>query len=126
MLNNKYIMVVDDHKQNRELLCTFFRKQSQKYLQARNGEESIKVMSEYGENISLVLMDIRMAKMDGIEAMKKIKARYKVPVIAVTAYAMENNRQELLDEGFDEYIPKPINIYTLNEIILKALNTYRD
>ena len=51
--------------------------------------------------------------MDGIQTMKKIKSEYKIPVIAVTAYAMESEQARLLNEGFDDYISKPVDINIL-------------
>ncbi|MCU0821297.1 MAG: response regulator [Spirochaetes bacterium] len=74
-----------------------------------------------GDNIALILMDIKMEGMSGIEAMKEIKAHFNVPVIAVTAYAMDGDREELPREGFYDYISKPIDITSLKEKLDKLL-----
>lgn len=113
-VTDQHIFIVDDKKENWDLLSSFFRKSNQKHILAASGEESIRIMSEVN-NIALILMDIKMEGMNGIEAMKVIKSGYNIPVIAVTAYAMEGDREELLREGFDEYISKPVDIYSLKE-----------
>ena len=118
---DKYILVVDDNEENRELLCEFFNKSGQKYITASSGEESVKLMNKFNKDIVLILMDIEMNGMSGVEAMKEIRARHDVLVVAVTAHAMEGYLDGLLTEGFDDYISKPIDIDTLHNRIDKFL-----
>ncbi len=123
-VTDKYILIVDDKIENRELLSSYFRKSKQKHLLASSGEESIRIMNE-SDKIGLILMDIKMEGVSGIEAMKEIKSSHEVPVIAVTAYAMEGDREELLQEGFDDYISKPIDMNILKDILDRYLQTDR-
>ena len=75
------------------------------------------------EQFSLILMDINLGRghMDGTELMKEIKSRFvayqQVPFFAVTAYALPEDRQRFLDEGFDDYFPKPVKREPLCEAI---------
>ena len=114
--NDKYILIVDDKKENIDLLCAIFKKYGYSYLTAKSGEESIDIIDNNG-NIGLVLMDVKMKGIGGIEAMKKIKTKSDIPVIAVTGFAMESDRKELINQGFDDYISKPIDIQSLNNKI---------
>ncbi|MDY6935200.1 MAG: PAS domain S-box protein [Spirochaetota bacterium] len=117
----EYILIVDDQKENRDLLSAYFKRCGQKCLTAESGEESVKIMKEY-KDIALILMDIKMRGMSGTEAMKSIKSSHNVPIMAITAHAMEGDQEKLIDEGFDEYIAKPVNIDTLGYKIDKLLN----
>ena len=110
--NNKYILIVDDKKENRDLLSSFFRKFGQKHITAESGEESIEIMNKHNE-IGIILMDVKMKGMSGTEAMKTIKLNSDVPIIAVTAFAMDSDREYLINEGFDDFISKPIDIHLL-------------
>ena len=80
----------------------------------------IVVIVVYFPEINLILMDIKMPIMDGNEAMKKMKKRRpNIPIIALTAFAMESDRREALEIGFDAYLTKPIDKKLLFEIIGK-------
>ncbi len=120
-VSEEYVLVVDDQSENRQLLSAYFNKCKQKHILAASGEESIDLVKKL-DDIALILMDIKMKGMSGIEAMKKIKSRSNVPIIAVTAYAMEGDKEELIDEGFDDYISKPIDINKLKGKLDKFLN----
>ncbi len=119
-ISNNHILIVDDIKDNRDLLSLYFTKRGQKHLTASNGEECIKIMKEWPD-IALVLMDIRMKGMDGIKAMKEIKSMSDIPVVAVTAFAMEGDEDALISKGFDDYISKPVNIDTMSYKLEKLL-----
>ncbi len=116
-VSDKYILVVDDKKENRDIFSAYFTQCGQKFLTANSGEESIKLTKEWHE-IALILMDIRMT---GTEAMKEIKAKHHIPVVAVTAFAMEGDKEKLINEGFDDYISKPIDMNILNDKIKNLL-----
>ncbi|HEY5806964.1 MAG TPA: response regulator [Povalibacter sp.] len=82
---------------------------------ARNGREALHALDKRGD-IDLILMDVMMLEMDGLEAMRQIRARASlknVPIIALTAKAMPDDRQRCLDAGANDYITKPINIEKL-------------
>jgi len=118
--NEGYILIVDDRKENRDLLSAYFRKFGQRHLTVESGEKSIELIKERVD-ISLILMDVKMNGMSGFEAMKAIKAKYRIPIIAVTAYAMNEDQRMLMNEGFDDYISKPIDFDILGEKIGKLL-----
>jgi two-component system, cell cycle response regulator DivK len=86
----------------------------------KNGKEAVSIF-ENNNAIRLVLMDIKMPVMDGYEALSLIKNIRWVPVIAQTAYAMANEKDQILAAGFDEYLPKPINISLLRSTLIKFL-----
>lgn len=115
-MSGSQILIVDDTKENIELLSMFFRKFGYKCISANSGEESIKVTDEQN-NIDLILMDVKMKGMSGIEAMKKIKDKQDIPIIAVTAYASKEDRDKMINEGFDDYISKPVDFNDLKNLI---------
>ena len=105
------ILVVDDNPLNRKLATQALSMGGHEVLAAESGGEGVKVA--LSQSPHLILMDINMPGMDGIEALKKIRAEKeigKIPVIALTAFAMAGDMEKLLDEGFDDYISKPLNI----------------
>ena len=106
---DSYILIVDYKKENRDILCSYFKKCGQKYLAADCGQRSIEIMNE-NKDVASIFMDIKMNDMSGTDAMKIIKAGRDVPIVAVTAFAMEGDCENLLKEGFDDYISKPIDI----------------
>ncbi|MBN2040773.1 MAG: response regulator [Spirochaetes bacterium] len=116
----KYILVVDDKKENIDLLCAILKKYGYNYLTAFSGEESIDIIDS-NKNIGLILMDVKMKGIDGTEAMHRIKEKIDVPVIAVTGFALESDKKEFMSQGFDDYISKPIDIQSLNSKISDLL-----
>jgi CheY-like chemotaxis protein len=110
---NKYILIVDDTKENIELLCAIFKKYGYKYLIAKSGEESIDIVNDH-DDIGLILMDVKMRGIGGVEAMKTIKKEHDIPIIAVTGYATDSDKNNLINQGFDDFISKPIDIQLLN------------
>ena len=117
----KTILIVDDEITNCLLLQHMLKKQA-KILFAYNGNEAIDSCNENSE-IDLVLMDIRMPECSGIEAFKKIRSNRKnLPVIAQTSYALTGESEEIISQGFDDYISKPINKTKLFELINKHLD----
>ncbi|MEZ5000156.1 MAG: response regulator, partial [Bacteroidales bacterium] len=90
-MNNK-ILVAEDEEYNFTLLKLIFEREGQQILWAKNGAEAVKIFEEYSD-IDLVLMDIKMPVMNGLDASRIIKGiRKQVPIIAVTAYAMSEDR----------------------------------
>ena len=121
--SEKYILVVDDKKENLALLSAIFNKFGHKYLTAQSGEESIEIMNTHN-NIGLILMDVKMKGINGTDAMKTIKKKFNIPVIAVTGFAMESDRKNLIKQGFDDFISKPIDIQLLIQKIDVLLGTH--
>ncbi len=105
------ILVVEDNPFDIELFVEIIRSRGLTAEEANNGEEAIQKAEE--NFYDLVLMDIGLPGVDGVEAMHTIKSMpgYRnVPVIALTAYAMKGDRERFLASGFDEYISKPIDV----------------
>ena len=88
-------------------------------LHAKNGEEAFNFCKEHNE-IDFVLMDLKMPKLDGFEAMKLIKDfRPNLPIIAHSAFSSIENKEKVFEIGFDDYISKPISIEVLSDVINK-------
>ena len=108
------VIIVDDESDNIgviELALDFHKAQSRV---ATSGEECLRLMSEAPAN--LLLIDIQMPGMDGFELLARIQAKeawHNIPAIAITARVMPGDRQNILDAGFDGYIPKPIEVMKL-------------
>jgi PAS domain S-box-containing protein len=105
---NKVILIAEDIISNYQYLEALLRKTKAELIWAKNGKDAVKeVLSE--RKIDLVLMDLRMPVMNGYNATKQIKlVKPKLPVLAVTAYAIDGDMEKAFDFGCDDYITKPI------------------
>ncbi|TCC88020.1 response regulator [Pedobacter frigiditerrae] len=111
-LKDKTILVTDDDMRNIFALSTALQAYEMNIVIANNGREAIEKLEENPE-IDLVLMDIMMPEMDGYEAMaaiRKQKKFLKLPIIALTAKAMKNDREKCIEAGANDYISKPVDI----------------
>jgi len=107
------LLVAEDDDANRLFLEIILRKIVPTVLQATNGKEAVEMCRAHPE-ISLVLMDIKMPVMNGLEATQEIKTfRKGLPVIAITAYAMSGDEQKIIASGCDDFIPKPVSVGSL-------------
>ncbi|GAB3223355.1 response regulator [Algoriphagus aestuariicola] len=106
-MKSKKVLIVDDNDLNRKLFENLIG-QLFSYESAKNGLEALELAKS--ADFNLILMDIQMPMMDGITAMKKIRqeTHLSCPILAVTAYADESDRSSFLEEGFDDFITKPI------------------
>ncbi len=113
------ILVAEDNKTNRDLIEAALENYELEF--AENGNTAVKMAAE--NNYDLILLDIQMPGMDGTETMKQIRKnhQYQFPIIAITAYAMIGDRKKYLQEGFDDYISKPLNIELLIQKIQAVL-----
>lgn len=119
MLNDK-ILVVDDEQSMREFLEIMLKKEGYQVSLASNGEEASQLAER--DIFDMVLLDIRMPKMDGISALKKIKATSpETIVIMITAYASTDTAIHAMKEGAYDYITKPFKIEEIKLIIRNAL-----
>jgi len=117
---NKIILVAEDKKINFEIIKESVNGTQASIKWARNGKEALDIIQN-GEKIDLILMDIQMPVMDGLEATRKIKEiRNDLPIIAQTAYALPQDSYKCIDAGCDDYIAKPIS---LDEFLWK-INKY--
>lgn len=116
------VMAVDDHPANLFLLKELLDEAPIQMLTANSGPAAIELAA--AQPIDMVLMDIRMPEMDGLETMRRIRQmpQYNnLPIIAVTAHAMADERRRLLDQGMNDYISKPININNLEQALQRWL-----
>ncbi len=116
---NKTFLVVEDEESNFKLIQAVLRKTKAKIIWVTDGKSAVeKCMSN--DEINLVIMDIKMPVMDGFEATRQIKKFNKnLPIIAQTAYAMVEDRENSLIAGCNDYISKPIDI---SEFLKKISN----
>lgn len=116
------ILVVEDNEKNLVLIRDVLSYFGYEVLEARTGLESIDMAVEHSPG--LILMDIQMPVMSGVDAMKILKNRAdtrEIKILAVTSLAMQGDRERLLEEGFDDYIQKPIDLVELPDIVKKHL-----
>lgn len=121
-MGRKKVLIVEDSEKNLKLAAIIVQSMGYEALTAVDGEEGVRVAME--GNPSLVLMDIQMPKMDGITALNILKADEKtkgIPIIAMTSYAMKGDMEQLLSQGFADYIAKPIEKNRFIEAVEKAL-----
>ncbi|MFV1884624.1 MAG: PAS domain S-box protein [Balneola sp.] len=117
------ILIVDDLEPNRTITRLILKENGFDFREVENGQEALDVLESYSPDC--ILMDINMPVMDGLEAMLTIRAsggRFaEVPIIAVTAGGFKGDRDELMEQGFSEYILKPFKtdhlIATINELV---------
>ena len=120
-LYKKTLLVVEDNEVNMLYLKKILDCCEMNILTAQSGEKAIELFQSYHSVIDLVLIDIKLPGMDGYETTAKFKEiNPQVPVIAQTAYAMQEDRYEALSKGCDDYISKPIQ----KNILFEKLNNY--
>jgi CheY-like chemotaxis protein len=105
------ILIIEDNEKNRKLIRDLLQAKGYQTIETDSAEEGIKLAGE--RNPALILMDIQLPAMDGITALKQLKAdptTQAIPVMAITASAMTYNRESMLAEGFDGYQIKPFNL----------------
>ena len=111
-LKGKTVLITDDDMRNIFALSTALHAYDMEIVIANNGREAIEKLAST-PNIDLILMDIMMPEMDGYEAIKRIRKTEQtanIPIIALTAKAMKNDRQKCIDAGASDYISKPVDI----------------
>ncbi len=118
-LSGKTILIAEDEENNFKLISTILKKTKANTIWAKNGIEAIE-LCKLNPSIDLIIMDIKMPLMDGIEANKKIKLfRKKVKIVAQTAFAYEDDIKEFLASGFDASLTKPIKMHELVNVLKK-------
>ena len=120
---NKKILVVDDNKVNLKVAARLLKEYNADVTQVDNGYECIQKIRS-GEVFDLILLDDMMPKMSGVETLKHLKedSNYSIPTVALTANAISGMREKYLNDGFDDYLSKPIDKKELNRVIIKFLD----
>jgi len=120
--NNKLILIAEDSILNYTYLEAILQRTNVKLIWAKDGKEAVDICRE-NEDIDIVLMDIKMPVLDGLNAMKEIKKfRKDLPIIVQTAYAMPEDRERSFAAGSDDYLTKPLNASDLFKTISKFMN----
>lgn len=123
-LNGKRILVADDHEVNFTIAREILNNWGAEIFYAKDGEEAVHEVLE--KEIDLVLMDMQMPNVDGIEATKMIRMlpepKSSVPIVAMTAAALPEERERCLQSGMNDYISKPYNPSLLFEILNNHIN----
>jgi two-component system, cell cycle response regulator DivK len=118
----KTVLIVEDNEKNMKLARDILRAKGYATLEAVNGLDGVKLALEHKPD--LVLMDIQLPDINGIEAFERIRgnaATAKVPVVAFTASVTANDRSRIGDAGFDGFLGKPINLKEFLETVRRML-----
>jgi two-component system cell cycle response regulator DivK len=110
-VSGELILIIEDNEKNRKLARDVLQVKGYQTIESETAEEGIELAM--AQSPALILMDIQLPGIDGITALKQLRAEPKtrsIPVIAITASAMTHNRQTMLAEGFDGYQTKPISL----------------
>ncbi len=124
-----HILIAEDNRVNQIVAEGILRKEGYNVLSVENGKQALEALAK--ERFDLILMDVQMPEMDGIEATKKIRSgtgsdiNPMIPIIALTAHAMMGDRERCLASGMNDYISKPFNAKELVRIIEKTVSSYK-
>jgi two-component system, cell cycle response regulator DivK len=113
-MTGERILVVEDNEKNMKLFRDVLGATGYRTVEATTGGQAVLLATEQAPD--LVLMDIQMPDVDGVEALRRLRADERtaaIPVLAVTAQAMQGDRERFLAEGFDGYLSKPVNVREL-------------
>jgi len=119
LFEGRVILLVEDDVRNIFALTSMLEPKGAKLVIARNGREALERLAQ-SSPVDLVLMDIMMPEMDGLEAIRRIRARGdldKLPIIALTAKAMRDDQEKCLAAGANDYVAKPIDVDKLLSLI---------
>ena len=117
-MTGEQILVVEDNALNMKLFRDALVATGYRTLEATTGGEAVDIASEHTPD--LVLMDIQLPDLDGVQVLHRLRANARtatIPVLALTAQAMQGDRERFLAEGFDGYVSKPVNVRELLGIV---------
>jgi len=113
----KKILIAEDEETNYFYLETVLKRTGATLFRAKNGNEAVRICEDQ-KDMNLVLMDIKMPDLNGLDATRQIrKFNANLPIIAQTAYALVGEKNKCLDAGCNDYISKPINRESLMKMI---------
>jgi len=113
------VLIVDDNEKNLRLARDALQLNGVRTVEAATGESALSLAATQLPDV--ILMDIRLPDMSGVDALRRLKedpATATIPVVALTAFAMDGERTWLLAEGFDGYLAKPIDVRTFPDEVL--------
>lgn len=120
MNNNVNILVVEDDSAVRNLITTTLETHDYKYIKAANGKMALMEASTH--NPDIILLDLGLPDMDGIEVIKRIRTWSNVPIIVISARSEDNDKIDALDSGADDYLTKP---FSVDELLARLRVTQR-
>ena len=123
---NELVLIVEDNDKNRKLVRDTLQFKGYRTIEAESGEDGVRLARE--QRPALVLMDIQLPGIDGITALGQLRAdpsTRDIPVIAVTASVMAQERQKVVDAGFDAFQGKPISVREFLETVQRVLEKKR-
>jgi CheY-like chemotaxis protein len=121
------VLIAEDNAVNRELLRELLEVRGYTVVEACDGEEALRMIEQTQPD--LLLLDIGMPLLDGFAVVRKVRENPRLaslPVVAVTAYAMQGDRERILNSNFDGYLSKPVNSRSLAEELDRLLNKGTD
>ncbi|MEG0824029.1 MAG: response regulator transcription factor [Erysipelotrichaceae bacterium] len=110
-MNKELILVVEDEAAIRNLIAMTLETHDYKYMSVTNGKEALEIISEYKP--SMILLDLGLPDIDGIEIIKKTRSWSNMPIIVISARSDDNDKILALDEGADDYLTKPFSVEEL-------------
>jgi signal transduction histidine kinase/CheY-like chemotaxis protein len=118
---NKFkVLLVEDNPVNQQLMKVLLEKMGHIVTLSENGQQAVETMEKTKDSFDIILMDIQMPVMNGLEATRSLRQKnFKTPIVAVTANAMKGDREQCLEAGCDDYLSKPVDKDDLKDIILK-------
>jgi len=125
-VTGEQILVVEDNEKSMKLFRDILLATGYRALEATNGGQAVDLAAEHAP--ALVLMDIHLPDLDGVQALGRLRADERtasIPVLAVTALAMQGDRERFLAAGFDGYVSKPVNVAELLEAVRRICDAWR-
>jgi two-component system cell cycle response regulator DivK len=119
------LLVVEDNPMNMELTVDLLESYGYEVEQAEDGPEALDIINE-SNNFDLILLDMQLPKMDGLEVLKHLKESENsknIPVVALTAHAMRGDEDKFINAGCEGYISKPINIHNFKETVSRYVDS---
>jgi two-component system cell cycle response regulator DivK len=124
---NELVLIVEDNEKNRKLARDVLQFHGYQILETDNGEEGVQLARE--KHPALILMDFHLPGMNGIEALGHLRgdaATRNIPVIAVTASAMTEDRKRIMAAGFDSLQTKPIHVKEFVQVVRETIDRHKD
>lgn len=121
-MSAKTILYVEDNELNRKIVRDLLRRTSYRLIEAPDGEAGVTIARE--QRPDLILMDVQLPKISGIEATRRLRAEAataNTPIIAITSFALSGDEQRAMDAGASAYLAKPYSPFTLLSMIRKLL-----
>lgn len=117
-MTGEQVLIVEDNQKNMKLFRDVLLAKGYRTLEATTGGEGVELATEHAPD--LVLMDIQLPDLDGVQSLRRLRADERtagIPVLALTAQAMQGDRERFLAAGFDGYLSKPVDVRELIETV---------